>query len=126
VVLPASAGCSCTDAAAPITVPSPPREDPEPASELTAGRGDAAIVLRCGVDRPEAMSDPESDGVEVDGVDCLLQRMTDGSFRFTTAYRKAYVEVTLTPCHPPWTGSSAGPSGGAARPGSACPPAPGS
>src|SRR5687768_8240266 len=105
VVLLAAAGCSFTDAATSITVPSPPpdqaalcgalhrelpesvagqdREDPEPASELTAGWGDAAIVLRCGVPRPEKMSDPQSQGVEADGVNWLLEQREDGP-RFTT------------------------------------------
>ncbi|NUK72382.1 DUF3515 domain-containing protein [Streptomyces lunaelactis] len=116
VVLVAAAGCSSTDAAATIAVPSPPpeeaslcsalhrelpksvagqdREDPEPASELTAGWGDAAIVLRCGVPRPEKMSDPQSKSVEADGVNWLLEEDPEGP-RFTTTYRKTYVEVTL-------------------------------
>lgn len=71
------------------------RRDPEPASALTAGWGDPAIILRCGVERPAQMSDPEADGVEVDGVGWLLQKRTDGSFRFTTTLRTAYVEVTI-------------------------------
>ncbi len=71
------------------------RNDPEPASELTAGWGDPAIVLRCGVPRPERMSDPEADAVTVGGVNWLLEEHDDGSFRFTTTYREAYVEVTL-------------------------------
>ncbi|MEU1072649.1 MULTISPECIES: DUF3515 domain-containing protein [unclassified Streptomyces] len=116
LALLAAAGCSSTDAKATITVPSPPREtaalcgalhkalpqkldglgrnDPSPASELTAGWGDDGIVLRCGIDRPEKMNDPEADGVTVDGVNWLLEQSA-GGFRFTTTYRKAYVEVTL-------------------------------
>ncbi|MEV6399538.1 DUF3515 domain-containing protein [Streptomyces sp. NPDC051907] len=116
-VVLAAAGCSSTDAAASITVPSPPaeqsalcsalhkelpesvagqdREDPGPESELTAGWGDGAIVLRCGVPRPERMSDPQAQGLEVDGVDWLVEERDAGP-RFTTTYRKAYVEVTLS------------------------------
>jgi hypothetical protein len=41
------------------------------------------------------MNDPEADGVEVNGVGWLLQKEDDGSFRFTTTLRKAYVEVTI-------------------------------
>ncbi|MEU0085683.1 DUF3515 domain-containing protein [Streptomyces sp. NPDC006274] len=115
-VLIAAAGCSSTDASAPIAVPSPPaaeaalcraldgelpqsvggqdRDDPEPSSELTAGWGDAAIVLRCGVPRPEGMSDPQGQGVDVDGVNWLLEERDAGP-RFTTTYRETYVEVTL-------------------------------
>lgn len=116
LVLAATVGCSSTDAPAPVPVPSPPaeevafcraldeelpktvagqdRSDPEPSSALTAGWGDAAIVLRCGIPRPERMSDPQAKGVEVDGVNWLLEERDSGP-RFTTTYRKTYVEVTL-------------------------------
>ncbi|MET7618676.1 DUF3515 domain-containing protein [Streptomyces sp. NPDC005408] len=116
LMLLAAAGCSSTDAAASVAVPSPPseeaalcdalhkelpksvagedRNDPEPASDLTAGWGDAAIVLRCGVPRPEKMNDSRSKGVEADGVNWLLEQEPDGP-RFTTTYRKTYVEVTM-------------------------------
>ncbi|MET9803242.1 DUF3515 domain-containing protein [Streptomyces sp. NPDC006368] len=116
-VLLAVAGCSSTDAGAPVAVPSPSaeeaafcraldkelpetvagldRSDPEPESELTAGWGDGAIVLRCGVPRPGRMSDPQAQGVEVNGVNWLLEQREDDGPRFTSTYRKAYVEVTL-------------------------------
>ncbi|MGI5458254.1 DUF3515 domain-containing protein [Streptomyces sp. CA-249302] len=112
-----AAGCSSADDSARAAVPSPGtkvaelcrnldkvlpakvdgqgRRDPEPASALTAGWGNAAIILRCGVERPAKMSDPEADGVEVDGVGWLLEKQSDGSFRFTTTLRKAYVEVSI-------------------------------
>ncbi|MDH6516253.1 hypothetical protein M2163_006764 [Streptomyces sp. SAI-135] len=111
------AGCSSADDSASAAVPSPgagvtklcreldrvlpskvddqDRRDPEPASALTAGWGDPAIILRCGVERPAEMDDPEADGVEVNGVGWLLEKQDDGSFRFTTTLRKAYVEVTI-------------------------------
>ncbi|MFG2375747.1 DUF3515 domain-containing protein [Streptomyces sp. NPDC048504] len=111
------AGCSSADDSASAAVPSPGakvtglcrnldkvlpskvddqgRRDPEPASALTAGWGNPAIILRCGVVRPAKMNDPEADGVEVNGVGWLLQKEDDGSFRFTTTLRKAYVEVTI-------------------------------
>jgi hypothetical protein len=41
------------------------------------------------------MDDPEADGVEANGVGWLLQKLSDGSFRFTTTLRQAYVEVTI-------------------------------
>lgn len=69
--------------------------DLRPASDFTAGWGDPAIVLRCGVPRPQAMSDSSADSVEVDGVGWLIQAQGDGSFKLTTTLRKAYVEVTL-------------------------------
>lgn len=117
VLLIATAGCSSADDSASAAVPSPgaevsvlcrnldkalpaevdgrDRRDPAPASALTAGWGDPAIILRCGVPRPAEMDDEEADGVEVDGVGWLLQKRQDGSFRFTTTLRKAYVEVSI-------------------------------
>ncbi|MFF7442340.1 DUF3515 domain-containing protein [Streptomyces sp. NPDC008122] len=117
VLLSAAAGCSSPDATASVVVPSPPaeeaafcqalakelpdtvaglaRSDPEPGSELTAGWGDGAIVLRCGVPRPEKMSDPKAQAIEANGVNWMLERPEGSGPRFTTTYRKAYVEVTL-------------------------------
>ena len=116
-LLIAAAGCSSADDSASAAVPSPDakvtklcqnldkalpskvdglsREDPEPASALTAGWGNPLIILRCGVQRPAEMDDPQADGVEVDGVGWQLQKQDDGSFRFTTVLRTAYVEVTI-------------------------------
>ncbi|MEU6622223.1 DUF3515 domain-containing protein [Streptomyces litmocidini] len=117
VLLSAAAGCSSPDAAASVVVPSPPakeaalcqalakelpdtvaglaRSDPEPGSELTAGWGDGAIVLRCGVPRPEKMSDPKAQGVSANGVRWMLERREGAGPRFTSVYRRTYVEVTL-------------------------------
>ncbi|HWU11791.1 MAG TPA: DUF3515 domain-containing protein [Streptomyces sp.] len=113
----AAAGCSSGGAQPSVTVPAPSpeaagycgklhealpetvagleRSDPSPDSELTAGWGDGAIVLRCGVPRPAKMDDPQSDAVDADGVNWLLEQRDDAGPRFTTTYRKAYVEVTL-------------------------------
>ncbi|MCT9083355.1 DUF3515 domain-containing protein [Streptomyces fulvoviolaceus] len=87
--------CRNLDEALPSKVDGLSREDPEPASALTAGWGSPAIILRCGVTRPTAMNDPDADGVEVNGVGWLLQKRDDGSFRLTTTLRKAYVEVSI-------------------------------
>ena len=117
VLLITATGCSSADDDASAVVPSPDakvtklcqnldkvlpkkvdgldRNDPGPRSALTAGWGSPAIILRCGVERPAKMSDPEADGVEADGVGWLLQKRDDGSFRFTTTLRRAYVEVTI-------------------------------
>ncbi|MBW5420035.1 DUF3515 family protein [Streptomyces sp. BG9H] len=115
-----TAACSATDDEASVVVPSPDakaaklcrdlharlpkkidgleRTDPGPKSELTAGWGDPAIILRCGVERPPEMIDPAyapKNGVKVNGVAWLLQKRDDGSYTFTTGARLAYVEVTL-------------------------------
>ncbi len=119
------AGCSSADDSAAAAVPSPDakvaelcqnldgvlpkkvdglsRRDPEPASALTAGWGNPAIILRCGVARPPKMFDPkvaegrDPDAVAggVNGVKWLMERGNDGAYRFTTASRLAYVEVTV-------------------------------
>ncbi|WP_327318096.1 DUF3515 domain-containing protein [Streptomyces sp. NBC_01235] len=116
-LLLAAAGCSSADGDTSAAVPSPSatvtklcrnldkalpssvddlgRRDPSPASALTAGWGNPAIILRCGVDQPEKMLDPEADGVDVNGVGWLLEKQDGGSFRFTTTLRRAYVEVTI-------------------------------
>lgn len=116
-LLLAAAGCSSTDAPGPVAVPAPPteekalclalhealpesvagesRRDPEPRSALTAGWGDAAIVLRCGVPRPAGLQSEKADGVEVNGVAWYSEELEDGA-RFTTTYRRTYVEVTLS------------------------------
>ncbi|MEU3173214.1 MULTISPECIES: DUF3515 domain-containing protein [unclassified Streptomyces] len=131
-VLPALAllitavGCSSADDSASAAVPSPDakaaqlcqnldqvlpaevdgenRDDPEPASALTAGWGGEAIILRCGVGQPPKMVDPQVAGGNdpealaggVDGVDWLMEQQDHGTHRFTTASREAYVEVRVT------------------------------
>ncbi|MFD0369320.1 MULTISPECIES: DUF3515 domain-containing protein [unclassified Streptomyces] len=115
VLLLAATGCSASET--PVPVPSPPaaeaalcralakelpgtvagleRTGTEPESELTAAWGDAAIVLRCGVPRPEKMNDPQAQGVEADGVGWLVEQREGDGPRFTTTYRRTYVEVSL-------------------------------
>ncbi len=41
------------------------------------------------------MDDPQSEGIEADGVRWMLEQPEGSGPRFTTTYRKAYVEVTL-------------------------------
>ncbi|MCX2923861.1 DUF3515 domain-containing protein [Streptomyces sp. NEAU-W12] len=121
-----AAGCSSADDSASAAVPNPDakttqlcqdldevlpaevdgenRDDPEPASALTAGWGGEAIILRCGVSQPPKMVDPQVAGGNdpealaggVDGVDWLMEQRDDGAHRFTTASREAYVEVRVT------------------------------
>ncbi|MFG2028416.1 DUF3515 domain-containing protein [Streptomyces sp. NPDC048825] len=125
VLLIFATGCSSADDSASAAVPSPgtlvtklcqnlderlppkvdglDREDPEPRSTLTAGWGGPAIILRCGVERPPKMTDPkvaeghDPDAVAggVNGVDWLMEEGDNGSYRFTSASRVAYVEVTV-------------------------------
>jgi hypothetical protein len=78
----------------PKTVAGLAEDDPRPSSELTAGWGDAAIVLRCGVPRPKKMTDPDALAIDADGVNWMVEQRDSGP-RFTTTYRKTYVEVTM-------------------------------
>lgn len=95
---PEAAGyCEALHGELPETVAGLERSDPSPESDLTAGWGDGAIVLRCGVPRPARMDDSQSKAVEADGVNWLLEQRDGDGPRFTTTYRKAYVEVTLGP-----------------------------
>ncbi|MCF3964629.1 DUF3515 domain-containing protein [Streptomyces fuscigenes] len=118
VALLGVAGCAGSGSAPEVAVPKPPpdqvavcralhgrlpqkvagqgRQGTRPSSELTAawGSGDASIVLRCGVPRPKAMSDPRSDAVDANGVNWLVQQSSSGQ-TFTTTYRSAYVQVTM-------------------------------
>ncbi|MFE9119686.1 DUF3515 domain-containing protein [Streptomyces sp. NPDC007172] len=116
VALLAAAGCSSSDASAKVAVPSPSakeaaactaldkllpdtvagqkRHDPSPESPLTArwGDGDAEIVLRCGIPRPDEVADPKYPGVQVEGVSWTVQARAQGP-RFITQYREPYVEL---------------------------------
>ncbi|MFG2718108.1 DUF3515 domain-containing protein [Streptomyces sp. NPDC048416] len=116
VAVLAVAGCSSSDATATVAVPSPSakeaaacaaldkllpdtvagqkRHDPTPDSPLTArwGDGDAEIVLRCGIPRPDEMSDPTLPGIGVDGIDWTVQKRDQGP-RFISQYRDPYVEL---------------------------------
>ncbi|MFF7531002.1 DUF3515 domain-containing protein [Streptomyces bobili] len=95
--------CRNLDRALPSVVDDQHRRDPSPASALTAGWGNPAIILRCGVERPPKMTDPkvatgaDPDAVAggVNGVNWLMEKGDDGAYRFTTASRLAYVEVTV-------------------------------
>ncbi|MEU6404443.1 DUF3515 domain-containing protein [Streptomyces sp. NPDC046985] len=95
--------CRNLDAKLPRTVDGQRRSDPRPASALTAGWGSPVIILRCGVPRPPKMidpkvaegSDPDAVAGAVNGVDWLMERQGGGGYRFTTANREAYVEVSV-------------------------------
>ncbi|MBZ3904029.1 MULTISPECIES: DUF3515 family protein [Streptomyces] len=96
--------CRKLDGELPRKVDGLGRRDPQPASSLTAGWGDAVIILRCGVPQPPKMIDPgvaegrDADAVAgaVDGVDWLMEKRDGGAYRFTTANRSVYVEVSVT------------------------------
>lgn len=91
--------CASLHKELPETVAGLARTATEPVSDLTAAWGGSAIVLRCGIPKPPAMADPKQEGVEVNGVGWLLEKMSDGGFRFTTGARLAYTEVRVDKEH---------------------------
>jgi hypothetical protein len=74
----------------------------EPESPLTSAWGDPAIVLRCGVPRPDALT-RTSQLVSVDGVDWFAEELTQG-YVFTTYGRQVFVEVTVPDDYDPEIG----------------------
>lgn len=90
----------------PGTVDGQERRGTDPVSRLTAGWGDPAVELRCGVPRPEVLTpgsehyNPGTEGVTVNGVDWLYEEL-DGGVRFTTTQRRAFVEVTVPDAYAP-------------------------
>ncbi|WP_030346531.1 DUF3515 domain-containing protein [Streptomyces sp. NRRL S-1022] len=95
--------CRDLDKVLPRKVNGASRQDPEPRSAYTAGWGSPAIILRCGIVRPPKMvdpkvalgDDPDAVGGGVNGVEWLMEKEDDGTWRFTTSGRRAYVQVTL-------------------------------
>jgi hypothetical protein len=96
VPAPEAAGyCAALHARLPAEVGGLTRADPEPQSDLTAGWGAGAVVLRCGVPRPAEDADAQADGLDLAGVSWSFARAPDGAARVTTTLRRAYVEVCL-------------------------------
>uniref|UniRef100_A0AAU2JTX0 DUF3515 domain-containing protein n=1 Tax=Streptomyces sp. NBC_00049 TaxID=2903617 RepID=A0AAU2JTX0_9ACTN len=94
--------CAALHEELPETVAGLARTTTAPESDLTAAWGGSAIVLRCGIPKPPEMSDPRQEGVHVNGVAWLLEKIPDsagGGFRFTTGLRLAYTEVRVDKEH---------------------------
>ncbi|MGW7099123.1 DUF3515 domain-containing protein [Streptomyces sp. NPDC054838] len=94
--------CAALHEELPDTVAGLERTGTTPESPLTAAWGGSAIVLRCGIPKPPKMSDPKADGVDVNGVGWLVERVPDGEgggYRFTTGLRLAYTEVRVDKEH---------------------------
>ncbi|WCD88889.1 hypothetical protein KPP03845_105304 [Streptomyces xanthophaeus] len=91
--------CAALHEELPETVAGLARTRIEPESALTAAWGGSAIVLRCGIPRPQKMADPEQEGIHVNDVAWLLEKLDDGGFRFTTGMREAYTEVVVDKEH---------------------------
>ncbi|WP_327278758.1 MULTISPECIES: DUF3515 domain-containing protein [unclassified Streptomyces] len=94
--------CAALHKELPETVAGLERSGSAPKSDLTAAWGGSAIVLRCGIPKPPEMADPKLDGIEVNGVQWLSQKLPDsagGGYRFITGLRLAYTEVRVDKEH---------------------------
>jgi hypothetical protein len=85
--------CARLLAALPATVDGRQQREVEPAGALAAAWGDPAIVLRCGVPQPRALT-ASSPCAEVNGVGWFAEQRED-AYRFTTIGRSANVEVQV-------------------------------
>jgi hypothetical protein len=85
--------CTGLLAALPATVDGQQQREVEPAGALAAAWGDPAIVLRCGVPEPPALTS-SSPCAQVNGVGWFAQQREDG-YRFTTIGRAANVSVDV-------------------------------
>jgi hypothetical protein len=77
----------------PDTVDGQTRRDVQPQQALAAAWGDPAIVLRCGVPAPGALT-AASSCAEVNGVGWFAEQRAD-AWRFTTIGRSANVQVQV-------------------------------
>jgi hypothetical protein len=71
----------------------------KPNSQYTSAWGNPAIVLRCGVPTPSALT-ATSQLLSVDGVDWLPEQLTAG-YLFTTVGREVNVEVSVPDAYTP-------------------------
>ncbi|MCF3106437.1 DUF3515 domain-containing protein [Streptomyces roseoverticillatus] len=96
-----AAYCRALHAELPATVAGLERGTSRPVSEFTAQWGAPAVVLRCGVPKPEALTegtksfDPYAPAWDIGGIEWFAEPRSDGSVRFLATHRAAWVEVTL-------------------------------
>jgi hypothetical protein len=97
----AAAVCRALHRALPAKVAGQRRTATRPTSDFTAAWGSPAIVLRCGVRKPDVLTPGNADynpgavAGSAAGVSWLPTPLSDGSLRCVTTPRTAYVEVTL-------------------------------
>ncbi|WP_062205843.1 DUF3515 family protein [Streptomyces sp. NBRC 109706] len=103
----AADACRALAGELPAVVDGEERQVLDEETPFAAAWGSPAIVLRCGVERPDVLT-PDSDaydplGVEVVGVNevsWLLEERADG-IRFTTTEREFFVEMTVPDAYAP-------------------------
>jgi hypothetical protein len=89
--------CAELHAALPSTVDGEETRETAPESDLTAAWGD--VVLRCGVDRPDALQ-ATSELFTIQGVEWFVEPLTKGT-RFTSVGLLTYVEIDVAESHEP-------------------------
>ncbi|WP_019876400.1 DUF3515 domain-containing protein [Sporichthya polymorpha] len=98
VSVPVSSGdvgaiCARLEQALPATVDNGERRDTSPRSDRTAAWGEPPVLLRCGVERPTALTSTSMLNT-VNGIDWLAETR-DGANVFTSVGRAAYIEVVV-------------------------------
>lgn len=78
------------------------RRKTSPRTDRTAAWGDPPVIMRCGVERPKALT-RTSQLDTVNGVDWLVEER-DGGHVFTSINRAAYIEITVPAGHDPQVG----------------------
>jgi hypothetical protein len=78
------------------------RRKTTPRTDRTAAWGDPPVIMRCGVERPKALT-RTSQLNTVNGVDWLVEER-DGGHVFTSINRAAYIEITVPAGHDPQVG----------------------
>jgi hypothetical protein len=106
---PIAKQCSQVLDALPMTVVGEDRRETVPHDALAAAWGDPPIVLRCGVERPDALQ-PTSFCLRVnslgwlatqDGREVDMMAPVEGTTTFTTIGRSVYVEVAVPATYAP-------------------------
>ncbi|WP_460936338.1 DUF3515 family protein [Phycicoccus ginsengisoli] len=90
-------GCDAASRVWPQRVAGHDRVDTSPASARTRAWGDPAVVARCGL---PALGPTTAECLEVDGVDWVVERLSDGA-RFTTFGRDPAIEVLVPNAYAP-------------------------
>ena len=92
----ADPACATLARALPATVAAQPRRATSPDSPGVAAWGDPAVVWLCGVPQPG----PSTDCLQVNGVDWVFERLSDGT-AFTTFGRDPAVQVLVPSAYSP-------------------------
>ncbi|GAA0632565.1 hypothetical protein GCM10009547_40490 [Sporichthya brevicatena] len=85
--------CSRLQQALPSTVDNGERRNTSPKTDRTAAWGEPPVVLRCGVERPKALTSTSLLNT-VNGIDWLAETRDDANV-FTSVGRAAYIEVVV-------------------------------